>query len=82
MRRTIVSVLAAGLVAGSLAVTAHAIQPAPEDVDFYLRGPDCSAPVLGLSVKDEAGDGTCGGFENGAVNGVSGAAGQPYVDQT
>ncbi len=82
MRKTIVSVLAATLVAGSLGVAAYAKQPAPKGVHFYLRGPDCTADVLGLSVKDEGGDGTCGGLENGAVNGVSGAAGQPYVDQT
>ncbi|MFN2588890.1 MAG: hypothetical protein ABR613_12355 [Actinomycetota bacterium] len=80
MRKSIVPVLAAALLAGSLGVSAHA-KPRPASVNFYLRGPDCTAAVLGLSVKDEPGDGTCGGAENGAVNGVSGMAGQPYVDQ-
>jgi hypothetical protein len=37
--------------------------------------------VLGLSVLDEPGDGTCGGAENGTVNGVSQAAGQPMASQ-
>lgn len=80
MRKTIVSVLTVALVAGSLGVAAHAKKAT--GIDFYLRGPDCSADVLGLSVKDEPGDGTCGGAENGAVNGVSGQAGQPMVEQT
>ncbi|HEV2755177.1 MAG TPA: hypothetical protein VG318_05300 [Actinomycetota bacterium] len=80
MKKTIVSLTAAALVAGSLGVTAHAKKPA--GIDFFLRGPDCSAAVLGLSVVDGPGDGTCGGAENGAVNGVSGQTGaQPMVEQ-
>jgi hypothetical protein len=80
MKKTIVSALSMALVAGSLAVSAQAAKPT--GVNFYLRGPDCTAAVLGLSVKNEGGDGTCGGAENGAVNGVSGQAGQPMVEQS
>jgi hypothetical protein len=80
MRKTIVSLLATALVAGSLGAAAHAKKPA--GIDFFLRGPDCSASVLGLSVVDGPGDGTCGGAENGAVNGVYGQTGQPMVEKT
>ena len=80
MRKTIVSVFAVALLAGSLGVSAQA-KKAPASVNFYLRAADCTAAVLGLSIVDGPGDGTCGGFENGAVNGVSGTAGQPYTEQ-
>lgn len=79
MRKTIVSIAAVALLAGSLGVTAQAKKPG--GVKFFLRGPDCSASVLGLSIVDGPGDGTCGGAENGTVNGVSGQTGQPMVEQ-
>ncbi|HEX2296791.1 MAG TPA: hypothetical protein VHN37_15970 [Actinomycetota bacterium] len=81
MRKAIVSSLVAGLVGGALLVAPAQAKKGPIAVNFFLRGPDCTAEVLGLSVKDEPGDGTCGGLENGAVNGVSQAAGQPVVSQ-
>ena len=81
MKKTIISVFAVALVAASLGATAYAKKPVPGGVDFFLRGPDCTADVLGLSTEDATGDGTCGGVENGAVNGVFQATGQPMVEK-
>lgn len=82
MRKTILVGLVAGLVSGAVAIGPVQAKTGPVAVDFFLRGPDCSAPVLGLSVLDEPGDGTCGGAEHGTVNGVSQLAGQPMASQT
>lgn len=81
MRKLILAGLAATLVSGAVAIAPAQAKKGPVAVNFYLRGADCSAEVLGLSVLDEPGDGTCGGLENGTVNGVSQAAGQPVVSQ-
>lgn len=89
MRKMIVIGLVAGLVAGSLGgATAQAKKKKPkpvnyvaQDVNYYLRAADCSADVYGLSIEDGAGDGTCGGGDNGAVNEVYAATGDPYVEQ-
>lgn len=81
MRKAILVGLVAALVGGAVAIAPAQAKKGPVAVNFYLRGADCTAEVLGLSVLDEEGDGTCGGLENGAVNGVSQAAGQPVVSQ-
>ena len=81
MRKAILVGLVAGLVGGAVAIAPAQAKKGPVAINFYLRGADCSAEVLGLSVLDEPGDGTCGGAENGTVNGVSQATGQPVVSQ-
>lgn len=82
MRKTIVVGLLAGLVAGAVAVAPAQAKKGPAAVNFYLRAADCTAEVFGLSTLDESGDGTCGGFEQGTVNGASEAAGQEMAHHT
>lgn len=91
MRKTLVIGLVAGLVVGSLGgATAQAKKKKPkpktvtyvaQNVEYFLRAADCTADVYSLSIENGEGDGTCGSFDNGLVNEVYAATGEPYSEQ-